>query len=60
MSRKSDIFESVLVNPYKHDAFVDFVREFLNGVDMIASTQYKKVYNNFSYYVDGYIRKIAL
>lgn len=54
MSRKSDIFESVLVNPYKHDVFVDFVREFLNGVDMINPTQYKKVYSNFSYYVDGY------
>lgn len=54
MSRKSDIFETVLVNPYRHNVFVDFIREFLNNVDMVAPTQYKKVYNNFSYYVDGY------
>ena len=54
MSRKSDIFESVLTNPYKHDLFIDFVREFLNDVTLVAPTQYKKVFNNFSYYVDGY------
>ncbi|MEG1294355.1 MAG: hypothetical protein RSD33_09195, partial [Clostridium sp.] len=54
MSRKSDVFESVLTNPYKHESFIDFVREFLNDVTLVAPTQYKKVFNNFSYYVDGY------
>lgn len=54
MSRKTDVFESVLTNPYRHDAFVDFVRELLNNVDMVAPTQYKKIFNNFSFYVDGY------
>lgn len=54
MSRKTDIFEAVLTNPYNHNSFVDFVREFLNDMDIVAPTQYKKVYNNFSYYVDGY------
>lgn len=54
MSRKTDIFEAVLTNPYDHSSFVDFVREFLNDMDMVAPTQYKKIFNNFSYYVDGY------
>lgn len=54
MSRKTDIFEAVLTNPYNHSSFVDFVREFLNDIEMVAPTQYKKIYNNFSYYVDGY------
>ena len=54
MSRKTDIFEAVLTSPYNHSSFVDFVREFLNDMDMVAPTQYKKIYNNFSYYVDGY------
>ena len=54
MSRKTDIFEEILTNPYNHSSFVDFVREFLNDMEMVAPTQYKKIYNNFSYYVDGY------
>ncbi len=54
MSRKTDTFEAVLTKPYNHSSFVDFVREFLNDMDMVAPTQYKKIYNNFSYYVDGY------
>lgn len=54
MSRKTDIFEAVLTSPYNHSSFVDFVREFLNDMEMVAPAQYKKIYNNFSYYVDGY------
>lgn len=54
MSRKTDIFEAVLTSAYNHSSFIDFVREFLNDMDMVAPTQYKKIYNNFSYYVDGY------
>lgn len=54
MSRKTDIFETVLTSPYNHSSFVDFIREFLNDMDIVAPTQYKKIYNNFSYYVDGY------
>lgn len=44
MSRKTDIFEAVLTNPYNHNSFVDFVREFLNDMDIVAPTQYKKVF----------------
>ena len=60
MSRKTDVFESVLTNPYRHDAFVDFVRELLNNVDMVAPTQYKKIFNNFSFYVDGYYHIVSI
>lgn len=54
MSRKSEIFEKVLTQAYDNDIFVNFVQEFLNNVELVAPTAYKKVYNNFSYYVDGY------
>ena len=48
MSRKSEIFESVLTSAYENSAFVGFVQE------LVAPNAYKKVYNNFSYYVDRY------
>ena len=54
MSRKSEIFENVLTQAYDNGVFTNFVQEFLNNVDLVAPTVYKKVYNNFSYYVDGY------
>jgi len=52
MSRKSEIFESVLTSAYENSAFVGFVQELLNNVELVAPNAYKKVYNNFSYYVD--------
>lgn len=54
MNRKLEIFESVLTSPFNNDSFVGFVREFLNNVELIASTKYNKEYSNFSFYVDGY------
>lgn len=54
MSRKTDIFENVLTTAYNNDAFVGFIQELLNDIEMVAPTTYNKVYNNFSYYVDGY------
>lgn len=54
MSRKSEIFESVLTSAYDNNAFVGFVQELLNNVELVAPNAYKKIYNNFSYYVDGY------
>lgn len=54
MSRKSEMFEKVLTEPYDNGIFVNFIREFLNNVELVAPTAFKKVYNNFSYYVEGY------
>lgn len=54
MSRKSEIFETVLMGAYDNNVFVNFVREFLNDMELIAPSVYNKVFNNFSYYVDGY------
>lgn len=48
------MFESVLSNPYNHSSFVDFVREFLNDVELIAPDLKKGVSPHFYYYVDGY------
>ena len=44
MSRKSEIFESVLTSAYDNNAFVGFVQELLNNVELVAPNAYKKVY----------------
>jgi len=54
MDRKLEIFENVLTNTFSNDQFINFVREFLNNVEMVAPTRYNKEYSNFSFYVDGY------
>ncbi|MCM1038405.1 MAG: Eco57I restriction-modification methylase domain-containing protein [Ruminococcus sp.] len=54
MSRKTEKFENVLTNAYDHSVFVNFVQEFLNNMEQVAPEVYNKVFNNFSYYVDGY------
>lgn len=54
MSRKQEIFQSVLTSPYNNDNFVGFVREFLNNVEMVAPNRYVEVRSNFSFYVNGY------
>lgn len=54
MSRKSELFEKVLINPYDNGEFVRFIEEFLNNIELVAPNSYQKIYNNFSYYVDGY------
>lgn len=54
MSRKSELFEKVLINPYDNGEFVRFIKEFLNNIELVAPNSYQKIYNNFSYYVDGY------
>lgn len=54
VSRKTEIFEKVLTNSYDNSVFINFVQEFLNNVELVAPSTYKRVYNNFSYYVDGY------
>ena len=50
MSRKQEIFQAVLTNPYNNDNFVAFVREFLNNVEMVAPNRYVEVRSNFSFY----------
>ncbi|MCM1234428.1 MAG: Eco57I restriction-modification methylase domain-containing protein [Ruminococcus flavefaciens] len=54
MSRKLETFEKVLTEPYDNHSFVNFIRELLNNIDLVAPNLYNKIYNNFSYYVDGY------
>lgn len=54
MDRKLEIFENVLTNSFSNDLFTNFVREFLNNLEMVAPTRYNKEYSNFSFYVDGY------
>ena len=54
MSRKEEIFKSVLTNPYSNESFIGFVKELLNNVEMIAPNKYVEVRSNFSFYVNGY------
>ena len=54
MDRKLETFENVLTKPYNNDAFIGFIKEFLNNFKLVAPTQYNKEYSNFSFYVDGY------
>lgn len=54
MSRKEDIFKSVLTNPYNNDNFVGFAKEFLNNVELVAPNRYVKEYSNFQTFVNGY------
>lgn len=54
MSRKTEIFEQVLTQPFNNDNFVGFVREFLNNVEMVAPTRFLPERSNFSFYVAGY------
>lgn len=54
MDRKLEIFENVLTNSFSNDLFTNFVREFLNNLEIVAPTRYNKEYSNFSFYVDGY------
>lgn len=54
MSRKEDIFKSVLTNSYNNDNFVGFVKELLNNVELVAPNRYVKEYSNFQTFVNGY------
>lgn len=54
MSKKTEIFEQVLTQPFNNDNFVGFVREFLNIVEMVAPTRFLPERSNFSFYVAGY------
>lgn len=36
MSRKLETFEKVLTEPYDNHSFVNFIRELLNNIDLVA------------------------
>ena len=54
MSRKSEIFESVLTSAYNNNDFVRFVQELLNHVELVAPNTTQFVSNNFYSYIAGY------
>lgn len=53
MSRKSEIFESVLTSAYNNNDFVRFVQELLNHVELVAPNTTQFVSNNFYSYIAG-------
>ena len=54
MSRKTDLFEKTIEKPYDHSAFIDFSREFLNNLQLVAPTRYIREYGSLFEYFDGY------
>ena len=54
MTKKQEDFEKVLHSSYNHDDFISFVKEFLNGTQIIAPYEEKKDIGTFFYYVRSY------
>lgn len=47
--------ESILHSPYHTKNYVDFIREILPGVRIVAPDKLNKEYSNFSSHIEGYI-----
>ena len=54
MSRKEDIFRSVLTSAYDHGNFVDFTREIITGLSLGPYTMASKPWNTFSAFISQY------
>lgn len=54
MATKQEIFESTLTSKYETRKFVDFIREMITGVRILAPDKENKPYNTFSVFVKQY------
>ena len=54
MSRKEDIFKTVLTNAYDHNGFVDFAKEIITGLNVGPYSIEMKPYNTFSAFISKY------
>ena len=54
MSRKEEIFKSVLTSAYNHRNFVDFAREIITGLNLGPYDVEVKPYNTFSAFISKY------
>lgn len=54
MSRKEEIFKSVLTSAYDHGNFVDFTREIITGLSLGPYTMASKPWNTFSAFISQY------
>lgn len=54
MATKQEIFKSTLTSKYETKKFVDFIREMITGVRILAPDKENKPYNTFSVFVKQY------
>ena len=54
MSKKREIFESVITSSFSNSAFVDFAKEFFTGLQLVAPNMQNRVYSSFNNYVENY------
>lgn len=54
MASKQEIFEKTLTNAFSMDSFVDFIREMVSGVRILAPDNELKTYNTFAAFVSKY------
>ena len=54
MASKKEIFEQTLTSAYNPQKYVDFIREMITGVKIIAPDEAQNPYNTFSVFVANY------
>lgn len=54
MATKKDIFEQTLTNSYEQGSFVEFIREMISGVKIIAPDKELITYNTYAVFVSKY------
>lgn len=54
MATKKEIFEQTLTSAYDSQKYVDFIREMITGVKILAPEKASKPYNTFSAFVENF------
>ena len=52
--KKQELFIDVLTNPYNHQAYVRFLQEFLNKMQLVAPRKFNKAYGSVSNVIEGH------
>ena len=52
--KKRKIFEGTLTQPFDHDGYVQFLRELLDNMQIVAPNKEVKPWNTFSAAIDHY------
>ena len=51
--KKQELFRDVLTKPYDHQAYVRFLQEFFNKIQLVAPGKFNKAYDNAAKFVEG-------
>ena len=52
--KKQELFRDVLTKPYDHQAYVRFLQEFFNKIQLVAPGKFNKAYDNAAKFVEGH------